>query len=365
MKALRKLTSDIGLSLVNIPYPEPGPNEVLIRVDQAAICGTDINIYQWKDWSQKNVTPPVTVGHEFVGTIVDLGSNVPMFKKGMRVSAEGHVVCGTCQNCRTGLMHLCPYTLGIGISKNGSFAELICVPFENVIEIPQNIPNEIASILDPLGNAVHTCLQYPLAGANVLITGAGPIGLMATGIARHLGANKIAISEPNPLRRKMAEDWDASLIFDPNATPIQDVLTQLQLRQGFDVGLEMSGANAALHAMISGLRPGGSIAALGIFPKSIAIDINEVIFKGLQIQGIYGRKMFSTWYQVFSLLDSGLNISPIITHQYSFKDFEEAFSLMGSGKSGKILFDWNQPSVTKDFSENSVKDSSHVLATSK
>ncbi|MEL7431332.1 MAG: L-threonine 3-dehydrogenase [Chlamydiota bacterium] len=343
MKALKKQHQRRGLDLVEAPIPQVGAEDVLIRVDKSAICGTDVNIYAWKDWSQENVVVPTTIGHEFVGTVVEVGSAVEKHLLEKRVSAEGHLTCRQCKNCLTGLMHLCPHTKGIGIHRDGCFAEYISVPAVNVIPIPSFIDDEIAAILDPLGNAVHTCSAFPLAGKTVLITGAGPIGLMAVNISRFFGASSVTICDPNPNRRAAVSRKQATMVYDPCTSSAKEVSQELALKDGFDVGLEMSGSPQALEDMIRGLRPGGQMAVLGIFPKSVPVAMNEIIFKGINLKGIYGRKMFATWYQMFSLLEAGLEIDSVITRTYSFFDYESAFSMMEEGNCGKVLFDWNAP----------------------
>lgn len=346
MKALGKLESKPGLTLYDLPIPEMGPNDLLIRVQKTAICGTDINIYDWKEWAQKNVPVPLTIGHEFMGIVEEVGSEIKGFKKNDRVSGEGHLVCGICRNCRAGKKHLCRNTRGIGYHQTGCFAEYFVLPAENAFLIPEEIPDEIASIFDPLGNAVHTALSFDLVGEDVLITGAGPTGIMASQIARHVGARHIVITDINEDRLRLAERAGVTRAVNPLQEDLKDVMAELKMSEGFDVGLEMSGSIQALSSMIDLMNHGGKIALLGILPSNAPIDWLKVIFNSLFIKGIYGREMFETWYKMVSMLQSGLDISTVITHQIPFQHFEEAFSIMKSGNCGKVVLDWSANSFT-------------------
>ena len=341
MRALVKAKAEPGIWMEETARPAIGHNDVLIRVSRTAICGTDIHIFQWDEWAQKTIPVPMVVGHEFSGEIVDVGVEVRGYAPGDRVSAEGHVTCGVCRNCRAGRRHLCRSAIGIGVNRAGAFAEYISVPAFNVFKLPDVISDELAAILDPLGNATHTALAYDLVGEDVLITGAGPIGIMAVAIARFAGARHVVITDVNEYRLNLAESMGASVALNVNNGSIDDVMTQLGMKEGFDVGLEMSGVPSAFRDMLRTMHHGGKIALLGIPPAETSIDWNEIIFKGLEIRGIYGREMFETWYKMSSMLQSGLDISPIITHQFPVADYQQAFDLMASGQSGKIVLDWN------------------------
>lgn len=320
--------------------PEIGHNDVLIKVSRTAICGTDIHIYQWDDWASKTIPIPMTVGHEFSGVIVETGIEVKGYEPGDRVSAEGHVTCGVCRNCRAGRRHLCRSAIGIGVNRPGAFAEYISVPAFNVFKLPDVINDDMAAILDPFGNATHTALSYDLVGEDVLITGAGPIGIMAVAIARFVGARHVVITDVNDYRLGLARKMGASVALNVNEGSIDTVMKDLGMKEGFDVGMEMSGNPTALRDMLRTMHHGGKIAILGIPPGETAIDWSEVIFKGLEIRGIYGREMFETWYKMSSMLQSGLNIDEIITHRFPIDEYQEAFDLMTSGQSGKIILDW-------------------------
>ena len=342
MKALVKKHAKEGLWLEDVPKPECGINDVLIRVKYTGICGTDIHIYNWDEWSQENVPVPLVTGHEFVGEIVEVGSNVSAFNIGDVVSAEGHIVCGTCRNCLAGRRHLCANTKGVGINRPGAFAEYVAIPSVNLWRVSPKIDEELYAIFDPLGNAVHTALTYDLVGEDVLITGAGPIGIMAVAIARKAGARYITITDVNPYRLEMAKQMGADRIVDVSKQSLQDIQDELGMTEGFDVGLEMSGNPQALNSMIANLRHGGRIAMLGIQPPDTTIDWNDIVFKGITIKGIYGRKMYETWYKLSSMIQSGMDISGIITHRFDYSDFQEAFDIMRSGKSGKIILNWQE-----------------------
>ena len=342
MKALVKAKRDIGLKLQDVPFPTIGINDCLIRVEKTGICGTDLHIYNWDAWAQKTIPVPMVVGHEFVGEIVEVGSNVTDFFPGEIVSGEGHVVCGRCRNCLAGRRHLCKDTQGVGVNRTGAFAEYIALPMTNVWHHHPEIDRDIASIFDPLGNAVHTALSFDCLGEDVLITGAGPIGLMAAAVVRHAGARHVVISDVNPFRLELATRMGATLAVDARHRSMADVQEELGMREGFDVGLEMSGAPSALRTMLANMCHGGKIAMLGIPSEQIAIDWNLVVFNMLTIRGIYGREMYETWYKMSVLLDSGLDISPVITHRFHYSEFEKGFEAMQKGLSGKVILDWSK-----------------------
>ncbi|MCC5863139.1 MAG: L-threonine 3-dehydrogenase [Gammaproteobacteria bacterium] len=340
MKALVKSHAEPGIWLEDVPEPSIGPNDVLIRVSRTAICGTDMHIYNWDAWAQQTIPVPMTVGHEFSGTLCDMGSEVRGYAIGDRVSAEGHITCGVCRNCRAGRRHLCINTVGIGVNRPGAFAEYIQVPASNLFKLPDAITDEMAALLDPLGNATHTALSFDLVGEDVLITGAGPIGIMATAIARHVGARHVVVSDVNDYRLELARQMGATRVVNVARERLDGVMRELDMVEGFDVGLEMSGVADAFRDMLRLLHHGGRVALLGIPPGDVAIDWNQVIFKGLVIKGIYGREMFETWYKMAAMLQSGLDISPMITHRFPVSDYREAFETMGSGHSGKVILDW-------------------------
>ena len=341
MKALVKAKAERGIWMQDIPKPAVGHNDVLIRVNRSAICGTDIHIFQWDDWAQHTIPVPLAVGHEFSGTIVECGIEVRGFEPGDRVSAEGHITCGVCRNCRAGRRHLCMNTKGVGVNRPGAFAEYIAVPAFNVFKLPDAITDDMASILDPFGNATHTALSFDLVGEDVLITGAGPIGIMAVAIARYAGARHIVITDVNDYRLELARKMGASAALNVTRESIDDTMQALGMEEGFDVGMEMSGNPTAFRDLLRTMHHGGKVALLGIPPDDTAIDWNQVIFKGLILKGIYGREMFETWYKMSSMLQSGLNIEPVITHHFGIDDFAPAFELMESGQSGKIILHWN------------------------
>ncbi len=340
MKALIKSRDGRGLWLEDVPEPTVGINDVKIRVLSTGICGTDLHIYDWDAWAQKTIPIGLTIGHEFVGEITEVGSNVVDFHPGDTVSGEGHVVCGRCRNCLAGRRHLCAHTLGTGVQRNGCFAEFIVLPMTNVWRHSPGIPREIAAIFDPLGNAVHTALAFPVLGEDVLVTGAGPIGIMAAAVARHAGARHVVISDPNTYRRELAEKVGVTLAVDPTKTRLADIQPQLHMTEGFDVGLEMSGNPQAFRDMLANMSHGARIAMLGIPSEPISIDWNQVIFNQLTLRGIYGREMYETWYKMSVMLESGLDISGVITHKLPWQQFETGFDVMRSGNSGKVILDW-------------------------
>jgi threonine 3-dehydrogenase len=340
MKALIKSRPEPGIWMGQLERPETGPNDVLIRMRKTAICGTDIHIYQWDAWAQRTIPVPMQVGHEYCGEIVEAGSEVRGLSKGDRVSGEGHITCGHCRNCRAGRRHLCRNTLGVGVNRPGCFAEYMVLPAANVFKLPDAITDEIAAILDPLGNATHAALSFNMVGEDVLITGAGPIGIMAVAIARFIGARHVVITDVNDYRLALARKLGATRALNVSRESIDDAMRELGMEEGFDVGLEMSGIPSAFRDMLRVMHHGGSIAILGLPPGEVAIDWNQVIFKGLVIKGIYGREMFETWYKMASMLQSGLDIRPVITHRFAAADYQSAFETMGSGQSGKVILDW-------------------------
>jgi threonine 3-dehydrogenase len=340
VKALVKKQSAAGLWLEDVPEPDFGINDVLIRVSHTGICGTDLHIYDWDEWARSTIPVPMVIGHEFVGEIVEVGSNVNDFHPGEVVSGEGHVVCGRCRNCLAGRRHLCAHTQGVGVNRPGAFAEYIALPMSNIWRHDPGIRRDIAAIFDPFGNAVHTALSFPVLGEDVLITGAGPIGLMAVPVVRHAGARHVVITDLNPYRLELARKMGATLAIDAGETSIAQAQKQLGMQEGFDVGLEMSGNAAALLEMIANMSHGAKIAMLGIPAKEMPINWRQVIFNMLTIKGIYGREMYETWYKMTVMLDSGLDITPVITHRFSYKEFEQGFNVMRSGKSGKVILDW-------------------------
>jgi threonine 3-dehydrogenase len=340
MKALVKAEREPGIWMQDIAAPRVGPNDVLIRMKKTAICGTDIHIYNWDAWAQRTIPVPMQVGHEYCGEIIEVGSEVAGLAPGDRVSGEGHITCGHCRNCRAGRRHLCRNTVGVGVNRPGCFAEYLSLPASNVFKLPAAITDEVASILDPLGNATHAALSFDLVGEDVLITGAGPIGIMAVAIARHVGARHVVITDVNDYRLELARRMGASRAINVTRESVDAAMADLGMEEGFDVGLEMSGNPGAFRDMLRVMHHGGGIALLGIPPTDVAIDWNEVIFKGLVIKGIYGREMFETWYKMASMLQSGLDVSPIITHRYGIDDYRQAFEVMNSGRSGKVILDW-------------------------
>ena len=342
MKALVKSRAEKGLWIEDVPKPVIGINDVLIHVQLTGICGTDLHIYEWDDWAKKTIPVSLVIGHEFVGEIAEVGSNVTDFEPGMIVSGEGHVVCGRCRNCLAGRRHLCAHSKGVGVGRPGAFAEYIALPMTNIWRHSPKVPLEIASIFDPFGNAVHTALQFPVLGEDVLITGAGPIGLMAVAVVRHAGARFVVISDLIPERLKLAEKIGVTRAIDPRKMPLEQVQKELGMQEGFDVGLEMSGNPAAFRSMLSNMSHGGKIAMLGIPNQEMSINWSEVIFNMLTIKGIYGREMYETWYKMTVMLESGLNIKPVITHRLKWQEYEKGFEAMRSGNCGKVILDWRQ-----------------------
>ncbi|MCP1726340.1 threonine 3-dehydrogenase [Natronospira proteinivora] len=341
MRALVKKHAEEGIWMQDVAEPEPGPNDLLIQVKKTAICGTDIHIYNWDEWAQKTIPVPMTVGHEFSGVVVDMGSEVKGYKKGQRVSGEGHITCGVCRNCRAGRRHLCPNTVGVGVNRPGCFAEYLVIPAENAYPLPDSLSDEIAAFLDPFGNATHTALSFDLVGEDVLITGAGPIGMMGAGIAKHAGARNVVVTDMNDYRLDLARQMGATRTVNVQNQNLKQVMDELGMVEGFDVGMEMSGAGPAFRQLISSMTNGGRVALLGIPPSDTAIDWNEVIFKGLFLKGVYGREMFETWYKMLAMLDSGLDISPVLTHELGADEFQKGFDIMRSGQSGKVVLDWS------------------------
>ncbi|SCZ79680.1 L-threonine 3-dehydrogenase [Acidaminobacter hydrogenoformans] len=341
MKALVKKYAKPGLWLEDVEMPEVGKNDVLIKIKKTSICGTDVHIYQWDDWSQKTIPVPMHIGHEFVGEVVGFGENVHDVYIGEIVSGEGHLVCGRCRNCLAGRRHLCMNTSGVGVNRPGAFAEYLSIPVTNVWHCDPEIPLEILSSFDPFGNAVHTALSFDLLGEDVLVTGAGPIGIMAVAVAKHAGARNVVITDVNEYRLDLAMKMGATRAVNISKTSIEEVMKELKMKEGFDVGLEMSGNASALNSMIKNMCHGGKIAMLGIQQPGTSVDWNTVVFNGLTIKGIYGREMYETWYKMTALLQSGLDLSPIITHQFRYTEYEKAFELMMSGNTGKVVLNWD------------------------
>ena len=340
MKALVKAKPEPGIWMQEVPVPEIGPNDVLIRVRKASICGTDIHIWNWDAWSQKTIKIPMVIGHEFMGEIAKLGDEVTGFQVGERVSGEGHITCGHCRNCRAGKRHLCRNTVGLGVNRPGCFAEYVALPAFNVFRVPKEIPDEIASFFDPLGNAVHTALSFDLVGEDVLITGAGPIGVMAAAISKHVGARHVVVTDLNPYRLELARKLGATRAVDVRTENLQETMRILGMTEGFDVGMEMSGNGQAFRDMLAAMNHGGRVAILGIPPSEVSIDWNHVIFKGLILKGVYGREMFETWYKMVAMLQSGLDVAPVVTHRFKAEQYAQAFEAMRSGQSGKVVLDW-------------------------
>lgn len=342
MKALVKSKKEMGLWLEELPVPKCGPNDVLIKVRQTGICGTDIHIYNWDEWSQRTIPVPMGIGHEFMGEVAEVGSEVTGFTKGERVSAEGHITCGGCRNCRAGKRHLCRNTIGLGVHRQGSFAEYVTIPAFNVFKLPAEIPDHIGAFFDPLGNAVHTALSFDVVGEDVLITGAGPIGVMAVPICKHIGARHVVITDVNEYRLDLARKMGATRAVNVARESLDDVMKSLGMTEGFDVGLEMSGNGAAFKQMFKAMNHGGRVAILGIPPTEISIDWSQVIFKGLVLKGVYGREMFETWYKMTAMIQSGLDIAPVVTHRFPISEFKQAFEIMRTGQSGKVVLDWTK-----------------------
>ncbi len=341
MFALVKETPAPGLTLKKVPVPEPGPGEVLIKIRKTAICGTDVHIFNWDAWSQKNLRPPLVTGHEYVGEIARLGPGVLGYKPGDRVSGEGHIVCGHCRNCRSGNAQWCKDTKGVGVNRDGAFAEYLCIPAVNVVPVSRRIPEDIVAFFDAYGNATHTALMYDVVGEDVLITGAGPIGVMAAAICRQNGARRIIVTDLNDYRLGMAKKMGATATVNVARESLTDVMHAQDLVEGFDVGLEMSGSGQALNQMLQNMRNGGNIALLGILGEDAHVDINELIFKSLRMTGVYGRRMFETWYKMSAMIQAGLDLEPMITHRFPFTEYEKGFAAMNSGESGKVILDWS------------------------
>lgn len=341
MKALVKTKATPGIWLKDVPQPTVGNNDVLIKVKMTAICGTDIHIHQWDTWAQQHVPVPLTIGHEFVGEIAEIGSEVKQFKIGDRVAGEGHIACGFCRSCRAGRRHICRKNESVGVTRNGCFAEYIVIPATNAYALPATLPDNQAAILDPLGNAAHTALSFDLVGEDVLITGAGPVGMMAVAVARHVGARHIVVTDVNPYRLDIAKKLGASLAIHPKTTSLAEAMNALGMREGFDVGLEVSGNASAFSNMLQHMNHAGKISLLGFLPAETQIDWSLIILKGLQLKGIYGREMFETWYKMICMLQSGLNIVPVITHQFHYTEYQKAFEIMRSGQSGKVIMCWD------------------------
>lgn len=341
MRALAKMQPAEGLELVDVPKPAVGHNDVLIRIRKTAICGTDIHIWKWDDWASRTIPVPMHVGHEYVGEIVGIGQEVQGFRIGDRVSGEGHITCGHCRNCRAGRRHLCRNTQGVGVNRPGAFADYLVIPAFNAFRIPDDVSDDLAAIFDPYGNATHTALAFDLVGEDVLITGAGPIGAMAAAIARHVGARNVVITDVNDYRLDLAARMGASRTVNVAREDLRDVMRELGMTEGFDVGLEMSGVPSAFASMLEQMNHGGKIAMLGILPDGVGAAWSQVIFKGLEIKGIYGRQMFETWYKMVAMLQSGLDLSPILTHRFAVEDYRQGFEAMLSGRSGKVILDWD------------------------
>ncbi|MFN2354622.1 MAG: L-threonine 3-dehydrogenase [Desulfopila sp.] len=342
MKALVKAEAKQGLRLENVAIPRPAKTDVLIKILKTAICGTDVHIYNWDDWASKTIPVPMHIGHEFVGVIAEVGEDVHDYHEGDIVSGEGHLICGKCRNCLAGRRHLCNTTKGVGVDRPGAFAEYLCIPVTNTWYCDPAIPLEVLACFDPLGNAVHTALSFDVLGEDVLITGAGPIGCMAAAVVRHAGARHVVVTDVNPYRLRLAGETGATLVLDVTTESVADAQKKLDMKEGFDVALEMSGNPAAFTSILDNLCHGGKVAMLGIMEENAAIDWNTVVFNGLTIKGIYGREMFETWYKMTSLLQSGLDITPLITHRFHFTEFEQGFEVMRSGNSGKVVLDWHE-----------------------
>ncbi|RUO30697.1 L-threonine 3-dehydrogenase [Aliidiomarina sedimenti] len=340
MKVLAKLKPEQGIWMSEADKPEVGYNDILIKIKKTAICGTDVHIYNWDEWSQNTVPVGMTVGHEYVGVVAAIGEGVRGFEIGDRVSGEGHITCGHCRNCRAGRRHLCRNTMGVGVNRPGAFAEFLSIPADNAFKLPDEVTDDMAAIFDPFGNAVHTALSFDLVGEDVLITGAGPIGMMAAAVAKHAGARHIVITDINDYRLKLAKEMGATRTVNSKQENLNDIMNELGMSEGFDVGLEMSGVAVAFNDMLKAMNHGGKVALLGIPPGDMAIDWNQVIFKGLVIKGIYGREMFETWYKMAALIQSGLDLTPMITHSLPIDEFQQGFDIMRSGKSGKVILDW-------------------------
>ncbi len=343
MRALVKSRPEPGIWMVeDAPEPAVGVHDVMIRIQKTAICGTDVHIYNWDEWSQRTVRVPAVIGHEYVGVVERVGAEVEAFRPGERVSGEGHVTCGFCRNCRAGRRHLCRHAVGVGVSRPGAFADLLVIPADNVYRIPDDVPDEIAAILDPLGNATHTALSFDLVGEDVLVTGAGPIGVMATAIARHVGARHVVVTDVNEYRLALAREMGATRTVHVPREDLRAAMADLGMKEGFDVGLEMSGNGAAFRQLLEVMNHGGKIALLGIMPGPEAVDWTQIVFKGLFLKGIYGREMFETWYKMIAMLQGGLDLAPVVTHRFPVAEYQRAFDVMRSGRSGKVILDWTR-----------------------
>lgn len=340
MKALVKLHPQEGIWMADVPEPEPGHNDIVVKIRKSAICGTDVHIYNWDEWAQKTLRLPLVAGHEYVGEIVAMGQEVRGYSIGDRVSGEGHVTCGHCRNCRAGRRHLCPNTVGVGVNRPGAFAEYLAIPAFNAFKLPEAVSDDMASIFDPLGNAVHAALSFDMIGEDVLITGAGPIGIMAAAVCGHIGARHVVITDVNAHRLALARNMGVTRAVDSSRENLRDVMSDLGMTEGFDVGLEMSGAPAAFRSMLEVMNNGSKVALMGFLPRNTEIDWNHVILKGLHVKGIYGREMFETWYKMAALIQSGLDVTPVITHHYPIAEFQKGFDTMRSGRSGKVILDW-------------------------
>lgn len=340
MKALVKAKPEKGIWMEEVAVPKIGPNDVLIKIKKTAICGTDLHIYKWDEWSQKTIKTPMVVGHEYVGTIAEVGSEVSQFNIGERVTGEGHIACGHCRNCRRGKKHICENTIGVGVNRDGCFAEYLSVPATNVMKIDEKISDDFISIMDPFGNATHTALSFPVLGEDVLITGAGLIGSMAVGICRFAGARHIVVTDVSDYRLEIAKKMGATRTVNPMKENLQEVMKEIGMTGGFDIGLEMSGAPSAFNDMLENMYNGGKISLLGILPSSTKVEWDKIIFKGLQLKGIYGREMYETWYKMEQMLLSGLDLSPIITHKFKVEDFQKGFDIMEEGNCGKVILEW-------------------------
>ncbi|HET6411069.1 MAG TPA: L-threonine 3-dehydrogenase [Anaeromyxobacter sp.] len=341
MKALLKSRRAEGISFVDdVPEPEVGVHDVLIRIARTAICGTDVHIYNWDAWSQRTIPVPMVIGHEYLGRVERVGAEVEAFSPGERVSGEGHVTCGFCRNCRAGRRHLCRHAIGVGVNRPGAFAELLSIPADNVYRIPDDIPDDVAAVLDPFGNAAHTALSFDLVGEDVLVTGAGPIGIMAAAIARHVGARHVVVTDVNDYRLDLAKRLGASRVVNVAREDLRAVMGELGMREGFDVGMEMSGNGKAFRQLLEVMNHGGKVALLGIMPGEEAIDWGQVVFKGLVLKGIYGREMYETWYKMIAMVQGGLDLAPVITHRFKAAEFQRGFDIMRSGQSGKVILDW-------------------------
>jgi len=339
VRALVKAERAPGLVLQEVPVPKIGPNDLLIKVRKAAICGTDLHIYNWDPWAQKTIKVPMVVGHEFTGEVAEVGSEVTGFAKGERVSGEGHITCGHCRNCRAGKRHLCRNTVGIGVHRDGCFADYLSLPAFNAFKVPREIPDTLSAFFDPLGNAVHTALSFDVVGEDVLITGAGPIGCMAAAIAKHIGARHVVVTDVNDYRLALAKKMGATRAVNVGTTKLEAVMAELGMTEGFDVGMEMSGNASAIRSMFAALNNGGRVALLGLPPSEISVDLNEIIFKGLILKGVYGREMFETWYKMAAMLQSGLDVSAVLTHRFPLAEFEKAFAATRSGQAGKVILE--------------------------